>query len=99
MYTNENGELTEEEVKTKITDKTKLVAITQVSNALGTINPVKEIAKYAHSKGAVVIVDGAQSVPHMKVDLQDLDADFLVFSAHKLLGPMGIGVLYGKRIT
>jgi len=97
MYINENGELTEEEIKSKITDKTKLVSITQVSNALGTINPVKEIAKYAHSKGAVVVVDGAQSVPHMKVDVQDLDADFLVFSGHKLLGPMGIGVLYGKK--
>ena len=97
MYTNEDGELTEEEIKSKITDKTKLVSITHVSNTLGTINPVKEIAKYAHSKGAVVIVDGAQSVPHMKVDVRDLDADFLVFAGHKLLAPMGIGVLYGKK--
>lgn len=97
MYTDENGELTEEEVHTKITDKTKIVSITHVSNALGTINPVKQIAEYAHSKGAVVIVDGAQSVPHMKVDVRDLNADFLVIAGHKLLAPMGIGVLYGKK--
>ena len=97
MYTDENGELTEEEVHSKITDKTKIVSITHVSNALGTINPVKEIAEYAHSKGAIVIVDGAQSVPHMKVDVREIDADFLVIAGHKLLAPMGIGVLYGKR--
>lgn len=97
MYTDENGELTEEEVKSKITEKTKIVSITHVSNALGTINPVKEIAEYAHSKGAVVIVDGAQSVPHMKVDVRDINADFLVIAGHKLLGPMGIGILYGKK--
>lgn len=97
MYTDENGELTEEEIKSKITDKTKIVAITQVSNALGTINPVKEIAEYAHSKGAIVIVDGAQSVPHMKVDVRDINADFLIIAGHKLLAPMGIGVLYGKK--
>lgn len=97
MYTDENGELTEEEVHSKITDKTKIVSITHVSNALGTINPVKEIAEYAHSKGAVVIVDGAQSVPHMKVDVRDINADFLVIAGHKLLATMGIGALYGKR--
>ncbi|MCR1951699.1 MULTISPECIES: cysteine desulfurase [Clostridium] len=97
MYTDENGELTEEEVRSKITEKTKIVSITHVSNALGTINPVKEIAEYAHSKGAVVIVDGAQSVPHMKVDVRDINADFLVIAGHKLLAPMGIGVLYGKK--
>ncbi|WP_291649635.1 cysteine desulfurase [Clostridium sp.] len=97
MYTDENGELTEEEVRNKITEKTKIVSITHVSNALGTINPVKEIAEYAHSKGAIVIVDGAQSVPHMKVDVRDIDADFLVIAGHKLLAPMGIGVLYGKK--
>lgn len=97
MYTDENGELTEEEVKSKITDKTKIVSITHVSNALGTINPVKKIAEYAHSKGAVVIVDGAQSVPHMKVDVRDINADFLVIAGHKLLAPMGIGILYGKK--
>lgn len=97
MYTDENGELTEEEVRSKITEKTKIVSITHVSNALGTINPVKEIAEYAHSKGAVVVVDGAQSVPHMKVDVRDINADFLVIAGHKLLAPMGIGVLYGKK--
>lgn len=97
MYTDENGELTEEEVYSKITDKTKIVSIAHVSNTLGTINPIKEIAEYAHSKGAIVIVDGAQSVPHMKVDVRDLDADFLVIAGHKLLAPMGIGVLYGKK--
>ena len=92
-----NGELSKEEIHSKITDKTKIVSITHVSNALGTINPVKEIAEYAHSKGAIVIVDGAQSVPHMKVDVRDLNADFLVIAGHKLLAPMGIGVLYGKK--
>lgn len=97
MYTDENGELTEEEIKSKITDKTKIVSITHVSNVLGTINPVKEIAEYAHSKGAIVIVDGAQSVPHMKVDVRDINADFLVIAGHKLLAPMGVGVLYGKK--
>ncbi|MGL5086800.1 MAG: cysteine desulfurase [Clostridium sp.] len=97
MYTNEFGELTTQEIESKITDKTKIVSVGQVSNALGTINNVKEIIKYAHSKGSIVIVDGAQSVPHMKIDMQDLDADFLVFSGHKLLAPMGIGVLYGKQ--
>ena len=97
MYTDENGELSKEEIHSKITDKTKIVSITHVSNALGTINPVKEIAEYAHSKGAIVIVDGAQSVPHMKVDVRDLNADFLVIAGHKLLAPMGIGVLYGKK--
>ena len=97
MYTDENGELTEEEIKSKISDKTKIVSITHVSNVLGTINPVKEIAEYAHSKGAIVIVDGAQSVPHMKVDVRDINADFLVIAGHKLLAPMGIGVLYGKK--
>jgi len=97
MYVNENGEIPEEEIKNKITERTKLVSITHVSNALGTINPVKEIIKYAHSKGSKVIVDGSQSVPHMKVSVRDLDADFLVFSGHKLLGPMGIGIVYGKK--
>lgn len=97
MYTDENGELTEEEVHSKITDKTKIVSITHVSNALGTINPVKEIAEYAHSKGAIVVVDGAQSVPHMKVDVRDINADFLIVAGHKLLAPMGIGALYGKK--
>ena len=97
MYLNDEGEIPDDEIKNKITEKTKLVSITQVSNALGTINPVKKIIDYAHSMGAKVIVDGSQSVPHMKVSVKELDADFLVFSAHKLLGPMGIGVVYGKE--
>lgn len=97
MYTDEFGELTLEEIKSKITDKTKIVSVTHVSNALGTINNVKEIIDYAHSKGAIVIIDAAQSVPHMKVDVQELNADFLVFSGHKLLAPMGIGVLFGRQ--
>ena len=97
MYINENYEITDEEIESKITDKTKIVGITHVSNVLGTINNVKKIVKYAHKKGAVVIVDASQSIPHMKIDVQDLDADFLVFSGHKMLAPLGIGVLYGKR--
>ena len=97
MYINENYEITDEEIESKITDKTKIVGITHVSNVLGTINNVKKIIKYAHKKGAVVIVDASQSIPHMKSDVQDLDADFLVFSGHKMLAPLGIGVLYGKR--
>ena len=97
MYINENYEITDEEIESKITDQTKIVGITHVSNVLGTINNVKKIIKYAHKKGAVVIVDASQSIPHMKIDVQDLDADFLVFSGHKMLAPLGIGVLYGKR--
>lgn len=97
MYINENYEITDEEIESKITDQTKIVGITHVSNVLGTINNVKKIIKYAHKKGAVVIVDASQSIPHMKIDVQDLDADFLVFSGHKMLAPLGIGVLYGKK--
>ena len=97
MYINENYQITDEEIESKITDKTKIVGITHVSNVLGTINNVKKIIKYAHKKGAIVIVDASQSIPHMKIDVQDLDADFLVFSGHKMLAPLGIGVLYGKR--
>ena len=97
MYINENYEITDEEIESKITDKTKIVGITHVSNVLGTINNVKKIIRYAHKKGAIVIVDASQSIPHMKIDVQDLDADFLVFSGHKMLAPLGIGVLYGKR--
>ena len=97
MYINEEFELSDEEIETKITDRTKIVGISHVSNVLGTINNVKKIIKYAHKKGAVVIVDASQSIPHMKIDVQDLDADFLVFSGHKMLAPLGIGVLYGKR--
>ena len=97
MYINEEFELSDEEIESKITDKTKIVGITHVSNVLGTINNVKKIIKYAHKKGAVVIVDASQSIPHMKIDVQDLEADFLVFSGHKMLAPLGIGVLYGKK--
>ena len=97
MYINDKFELSKEEIENKITDKTKIVGITHVSNVLGTINNVKEIIKYAHKKGAVVIVDASQSIPHMKIDVQDLDADFVVFSGHKMFAPLGIGVLYGKE--
>ena len=97
MYINDNYELSDEEIESKITDKTKIVGITHISNVLGTVNDVKKIIKYAHKKGAIVIVDASQSIPHMKIDVQDLDCDFLVFSGHKMLAPLGIGVLYGKR--
>ena len=97
MYVNDEGELTDEEIESKIVPGVKLVGITQTSNVLGTINDVKKITKRAHEVGAIVVVDGAQSVPHMKVDVQDLDCDFLVFSGHKMLSPLGIGVLYGKK--
>ena len=97
MYINDEFEISQEEIENKITDKTKIVGITHVSNVLGTVNNVKEIIKYAHKKGAIVIVDASQSIPHMRIDVQDLDADFLVFSGHKMLAPLGIGVLYGKN--
>ena len=97
MYINDNYEISDEEIKNKITDDTKIVAITHVSNVLGTINDVKKIIKYAHKKGAVVVLDASQSIPHMKIDVQDLDCDFLVFSGHKMLAPLGIGALYGKK--
>lgn len=92
-----DGSIDLEKVKEFITSRTKIVAMTQVSNVLGREYPVKEIAKLAHEKGAVMVVDGAQSTPHMRVDVTDLDADFFAFSGHKLLAPMGIGVLYGKE--
>jgi cysteine desulfurase / selenocysteine lyase len=93
----ETGELSLDEVRTKISCKTKLVAVTQVSNVLGITNPIKDIADIAHKAGAVVVVDGAQSVPHMKVAVQELGADFLAFSGHKLTGPTGCGVLWGRK--
>ena len=93
----DDGKLIWDDVLAKIGARTKIVAITQMSNVLGTINPIKEIAEIAHRYGAVVLVDGAQSVPHMPVDVRDLDCDFLAFSSHKMLGPTGVGVLYGKR--
>ena len=92
-----DGGLDLEDFRKKLTDRTKFVSIAHASNVLGVINPVQEIAQLAHEKGAVVVVDGAQSVPHMKIDVQTLDADFFVFSGHKMAGPTGIGVLYGKE--
>ncbi|WP_408641852.1 cysteine desulfurase [Staphylococcus equorum] len=93
----EDGELAIEDVKATINEKTKIVAIAHVSNVLGTINDIKAIAEIAHDHGAIISVDGAQAAPHMDIDMQDLDADFYSFSGHKMLGPTGIGVLYGKR--
>lgn len=97
LYLDDHGKISEKELDEKITDKTKIVSIAHISNALGTIHPVEEIIQKSHAIGAVVVIDGAQSVPHMKVDVTALDADFYVFSGHKMLGPMGIGVLYGKK--
>jgi cysteine desulfurase/selenocysteine lyase len=94
---NDDGELILSEFKALLNSKTKLVAITHVSNTLGTINPVKEIVALAHQNGTPVLLDGAQSVPHMKVDMQDLDCDFYALSGHKMFGPTGVGVLYGKK--
>lgn len=93
----ENGHISTEKFMEQITDRTRIVAMTQISNVLGVKNDVKEFAKIAHEAGAVFVCDGAQSVPHIPVDVQDLDVDFLAFSGHKMGGPMGIGVLYGKR--
>ncbi len=93
----EEGVISPEEYKGKITEKTKIVSIGHVSNVFGITNPVKEIAAYAHEKGATVVVDGAQAAPHIPVNVQELDADFYAFSGHKLMGPMGIGVLYARK--
>ena len=92
-----DGQLDMEDLANKITEKTKFVSLAQVSNVLGCINPVKEIAKFAHQVGAYMVVDGAQSAPHMAIDVQNLDCDFFTLSGHKMLGPTGIGVLYGKE--
>lgn len=92
-----DNKITIEEFKKVLSSKTKVVALTHVSNVLGYVTPIKEIIKLAHEVGAIVIVDAAQSVPHMKVDVKDLDCDFLAFSGHKLMGPTGVGVLYGKK--
>lgn len=94
---NEKGELQIEQINNLLSHKTKLVAITHVSNTLGTINPIKEIISIAHAKNIPVLVDGAQAIPHMKVDVQDIDADFYCFSGHKVYGPTGVGILYGKE--
>jgi len=94
---NQKGELLIDEYKKLLCDKTKMVAVTHISNTLGTINPVKEIIALAHEKNIPVLIDGAQAVPHIKVDVQALDADFYCFSGHKLFGPTGVGILYGKE--
>lgn len=94
---NEKGELVLEEYKKLLSAKTRMVAVTHVSNTLGTINPIKEIVTLAHAKEIPVLVDGAQSVPHMQINVQDLDADFYCFSGHKIYGPTGVGILYGKE--
>jgi cysteine desulfurase/selenocysteine lyase len=93
---NDRGELMLEEFPKLLNDRTRLVAVAHVSNALGTINPVRQIVEMAHARGVPVLVDGAQAVPHMKVDVQELDCDFYTFSSHKVFGPTGIGALYGK---
>lgn len=97
LYCEADGTITDAAIREAITDRTKLVAVAEVSNVLGVTNPVRKIADYAHEKGAVIVVDGAQSTPHMPVNVQELGADFFAFSGHKLLGPMGIGVLYGRK--
>ena len=94
---NDRGELKMDEFAKLLNSKTKLVSVTHVSNSLGTVNPIKEIIALAHDFGAKVLVDGAQAAPHMRIDVQDLDADFYVFSGHKVYGPTGIGILYGKE--
>ena len=97
IESDENHEVLLENVKKAITDKTKVISIAHVSNVVGDVRPIKQITKLAHEKEILVLVDGAQSVPHLKVDVQDLDVDFLVFSAHKMCGPTGVGILYGKE--
>ena len=97
IYLEPDGNLSQQDIEEKITPRTKIVAVTHVSNVLGLINPVRDIADRAHGVGAAVVVDGAQSVAHMAVDVQALGADFFAFSGHKMLSPMGIGVLYGRR--
>lgn len=94
---NDRGELLLDEYEKLFSERTKLVSVTHVSNVLGTVNPVKDIIATAHAHGVPVLIDGAQSIPHIKVDVQDLDADFYVFSGHKVYGPTGVGVLYGKE--
>ena len=94
---NQNGELIQSEYDKLLSKKTRIVAVNQISNALGTINPIKEMIQKAHQFGAAVLIDGAQAVPHLKPDVQDLDCDFYVFSGHKICGPTGVGILYGKQ--
>lgn len=97
IYLEKDGNLSEEDIETKITEKTKIVAVTHVSNVLGLVNDVRKVVDKAHRVGAVCVVDGSQSVAHLAVDVQQLDCDFFAFSGHKLLSPMGIGVLYGRE--
>jgi cysteine desulfurase/selenocysteine lyase len=92
-----DGTISLDDVRATVTGNTKIVSMTMVSNVLGVINPIKEVARIAHENGAVMVVDGAQGAPHLKIDVQDLDCDFLAFSGHKMCGPTGIGVLYGKK--
>ena len=94
---NDNGEISLDEVEKLINSKTKLVSIVHTSNSLGTVNPVSEVIRLAHSKGVPVLVDAAQGIVHSVIDVQKLDCDFFVFSGHKMLGPTGVGVLYGKE--
>jgi cysteine desulfurase/selenocysteine lyase len=94
---NDEGELISGQLESLITNRTKIIAVTHVSNTLGTVNPIREIIRTAHLNNIPVLVDGAQSVPHIRIDVQELDCDFFVFSGHKVYGPTGIGVLYGKR--
>ena len=94
---NDKGELLIDEYRKLFTDRTRIVSVTHVSNVLGTVNPVKEIISIAHDHGVPVLIDGAQSAPHIPIDVQDLDCDFFAFSGHKIYGPTGIGVLYGKE--
>ncbi|GKW47409.1 cysteine desulfurase [Planococcus sp. NCCP-2050] len=93
----EDGTISLEQVRAAVTERTKIVSMVYVSNVLGTMNPVKEVAEIAHENGAIMVVDGAQAAPHLKIDVQQLDCDFFAFSGHKMCGPTGIGVLYGKK--
>lgn len=97
LYIDEGGTIPDEQIQKTITKRTKIVSVTQISNVLGTFQPVDQIIKRAHEVGAIAIVDAAQSIPHMSVNVQEMNADFVVFSGHKMLAPMGIGVLYGKK--
>jgi len=97
LYPDQNYRISLAELKDKLTDKTKIFSISQMSNVSGTINPIKEMAEIVHQKNALVVVDGAQGAPHLKTNVRDLNVDFYAFSGHKMLGPMGIGVLYGKK--
>jgi cysteine desulfurase/selenocysteine lyase len=97
LYPDQNYRISLAELKDKLTDKTRIFSISQMSNVSGTINPIKEMAEIAHQKNALVVVDGAQGAPHLKTNVRDLNVDFYAFSGHKMLGPMGIGVLYGKK--